>query len=249
MSLLNSKFQLLSTPARKREVPNAAPSPSARPAKLPRAGDISVSEVSRPQQTSRRLPANAPVDVCIYHYTDQASDLWDMFHGKDDVPLFQIQVAHEAQRSIIFQMRQSFNDFLAIAKEEDSTMPSNLQQLETEAGVKLVVSDRTDPENVGFKQWRVAFYCTDAPNFLRLLDSWFEHKTKQMAREQPIQVVLHPHTGIDLSGLEGDLSYQHYIINEAATQLPLHVFEAQPVVGKRITVLNLQLKSDSEIDL
>ena len=64
-----------------------------------------------------------------------------------------------------------------------------------------------------------------------------------------MQVVLHPHTGIDLSGLEDDLSYEHYVFNEPAARLPLHVFEAQPVVGKRITVLNLQLQGDSEIDL
>eukprot|EP00973_Karenia_brevis_P030384 4189427-Karenia_brevis.AAC.1 len=67
-------------------------------------------------------------------------------------------------------MRDSFNDFLANAKDDDGTMPANVQQLEAAAGVKLVIADRTDPESVGFQQWRVAFYCTDAPNFLRLLD-------------------------------------------------------------------------------
>eukprot|EP00973_Karenia_brevis_P071610 9949990-Karenia_brevis.AAC.1 len=139
MSLVSSKFQLLSMPSRgaKREALQAAPSTGAKPAKLPRANDILVSEVSRPRLPIRRLPASAPVNVCIYRYTDQASDLWDFFQGNDDVPLFQVQIAHEAQRSITFQMRDSFNDFLATANDEDSTMPSNLQQLEKAAGVKL----------------------------------------------------------------------------------------------------------------
>ena len=44
------------------------------------------------------------LNVCIYRYTDQASDLWDIFHGKDDVPIFQVQMSHEAQRSITYQM-------------------------------------------------------------------------------------------------------------------------------------------------
>ena len=70
-----------------------------------------------------------------------------------------------------------------------------------------------------------------------------------MAREQPVQVVIHPHTGIDLAELEEELSYEHYVMNAPAAKLPLHIFEAQPVVGKRITVLNIQLKSDGEIDL
>eukprot|EP00973_Karenia_brevis_P034451 4751560-Karenia_brevis.AAC.1 len=63
MSLINSKFRLLSAPARvaKREMPEAVPSSSAQPAKLPRANDILVSAVPRPAaRTSRRLPASAP---------------------------------------------------------------------------------------------------------------------------------------------------------------------------------------------
>eukprot|EP00973_Karenia_brevis_P023018 3170946-Karenia_brevis.AAC.1 len=66
-----------------------------------------------------------------------------------------------------------------------------------------------------------------------------------------MQVVLHPHTGIDVSTLVlgDDLLYEHYVINEPTARLPLHIFGAQPVVGKKITVLNLQLKSDSEVDL
>ena len=39
------------------------------------------------------------------------------------------------------------------------------------------------------------------------------------------------------------------MINKPAARLPLHIFEAQPPVGKRIVVLNLQLQSDSEINL
>ena len=188
-------------------------------------------------------------DVCIFRYTSQASDLWDVFHGKDDVPLFQVQLAHQAQRSITYQMRDSFNDFLASAKDEDDTIPANLQQLETTAGVKLVVADRTDPDNVGFQQWRVAFYCTDASNFLRLLDGWFQHKQKQLAREQPVQVVIHPHIGVDISDIEDELSYEHYVFNEPTPCPPLNIFEAQPVVGKKITVLNLQLQTDNDISL
>jgi hypothetical protein len=252
MSLISSKFQLLSAPARvvKREALEAGASSRTLPAKLPRATDILLSEIPRPAgQTSRRPPASAQVNMCIYRYTDKASDLWDLFQSKDDVPLFQVQLAHEAQRSITFQMRDSFNDFLAGARDGDSTMPANVQQLEAAAGVKLVVADRNDPECVGFQQWRVAFYCTDVSNFLRLLDGWFLHKEKQIAKEQPFQVVLHAHTGIDLSGIRDDLSYEHYVINEPAVRLPLHIFEAQPVVGKKITVLNLQLKGDNEFDL
>ena len=107
-----------------------------------------------------------------------------------------------------------------------------------------------DPENVGFCQWRVAFYCTDYCNFLRLLDGWLEHKAKQIAREQPIEVAIHPHTGIDLSSVpESDLSYENYVINQPSQSLPLHIFDAQPVTGRKILVLNLQVRDEATLDL
>ena len=37
-------------------------------------------------------------------------------------------------------------------------MPGSVQELERQVGVRLVVADRTDPEEVGFVQWRTAFY-------------------------------------------------------------------------------------------
>ena len=67
-------------------------------------------------------------------------------------------------------------------------MPATLQELERAAGVRLVVTDRQDPDDVGFVQWRVGWYATDACNFLRLLDGWFKFKERQLARDQPFQV-------------------------------------------------------------
>ncbi len=245
MSLLSGRFNLLAGAAKRK----AETSAGGRAAKLPKASDISMEQGPRPAQTPRRLPASAPVDVCVVKYTDQASDLWDLFQGKDDVPLYQIQIQHLAQRAVTFQMRDSFNDFLRATHAADNAMPATLQQLESAAGVRLVVTDRADPDDVGYVQWRVAFYATDACNFLRLLDGWFRFKARQVARDQPFQVTLHPHTGVDLAQVWDDLEYEHYTLQEPSATLPLHVFEAQPVVGKRITNLNLQLDGDSTVSL
>eukprot|EP00973_Karenia_brevis_P043863 6074540-Karenia_brevis.AAC.1 len=65
-----------------------------------------------------------------------------------------------------------------------------------------------------------------------LLDGWFRFKARQVARDQPFQVILHPHTGVDLALVWDDLEYEHYTLQEPSAKLPLHVFEAQPVVGK-----------------
>ena len=177
MAHLSGRFNLLAT---KRK----AETPAGGRVKLPRASDISVEQNPRPTQAQRRLPASAPVDVCVVKYTDQASDLWDLFQGKDDVPLYQIQIQHLAQRAVTFQMRDSFNDFLRATNAGDNAIPATLQRLESAAGVRLIVTDRADPDDVGYIQWRVAFYATDACNFLRLLDGWFRFKARQIAQDQ-----------------------------------------------------------------
>jgi hypothetical protein len=245
MSLFSGRFNLLAGDAkRKTETPSGR-----RMAKLPKASDISVEQGPRPIQAPRRLPASAPVNVCVMKYTDQASDLWDLFQGKDDVSLYQIQIQHLSQRAVTFQMRDSFNDFLRVANAADAAMPATLQQLELAAGIRLVVTDRADPDDVGYVQWRVAFYATDACNFLKLLDGWFRFKAQQVGPDQPFQVMLHPHTGVDLTPAWGDLEYEHYTLQEPSATLPLQVFEAQPVKGKHITSLNVQIDSDNVLSL
>lgn len=248
MALISSKFNLLSTLATK-GVKREAPEQPTRVSKVPRACDV-VTMAPPPKTTQRaRLPTNAPVEVCIYRYCEQASLIWDLLRGRDEFKLYQIQISHEAQQSIAFDVRGSFNDFLAKSHEKNAMIPASLQQLEKDAAVKLVVADRVDPDGIGFRQWRAAFYCVDLQNFMLLLDGWFKHKETQIAREQPFQVQLHPHSSVDVEMDIDDFNYEHYTLNEKACELPLHIFHAQPVVGKRIPILNLQISSDTVFDL
>ena len=50
------------------------------------------------------------------------------------------------------------------------------------AVMSSVLTDRNDPDNIGFVQWRAAFYCGGAEgcleNFMALLDDFFVWKTK-----------------------------------------------------------------------
>ena len=69
-----------------------------------------------------------------------------------------MQIDHQAQRSITFQIRDAFNDFLRQLHDADESVPGAIQDIERQLGYRLVVADRTDPEGVGFVQWRPAFY-------------------------------------------------------------------------------------------
>ena len=49
---------------------------------------------------------------------------------------------------------------------DEESMPASVQELERQVGVRLVVADRTDPEEVGYVQWRTAFYVAGRPSDL-----------------------------------------------------------------------------------
>ena len=93
----------------------------------------------RPVATPRRLPASAPVSVCIYKISDSAGDVWDSFQGQE-IPMWQIQMDHPVQRPITFQMRDGMNDFLRSAHAANSDMPTDVRALEDAVGVRLVSS-------------------------------------------------------------------------------------------------------------
>jgi hypothetical protein len=127
-------------------------------------------------------------------------------------------------------------------------MPSRSLQDLAQCGVRLVLADTSDPDAVGFKQWRTAFYVageTEAcvSNFLLLLDGFLAWKGRQLAREQPFEVHLHPHTSAKTAAVDAWdlLEGCEYTRMQPAQRLPLKFFEAQPVQGKRIVTFRLEL--------
>ena len=207
---------------------------------------------NRPQ----RLPASAPLDVVIYKVTKRASDVWDQFTEADGAELWQIQMEHAARPSAIFNLRDSFQDFLKQA-DSDSGIPTSLDVLQQKAGIKLTLADRNDPDKVGFVQWRVAFYVAGdkavaVENFFMLLDDFFSFKSKALAKD--IEIHVRPHTSAQAevtSDLVESLSYEHLTFHEAVSeaQLPLKMFEAQPVVGKRIVTIFIQPESGTHVSV
>ena len=189
-----SKFSLSKASGGKEtKRPAEAATSGASPHKIPKVSEITIEAGPKPSTAPRRRPQIAPVQVCIYKYTADAGDCWETFKG-DNVPLWQIQIDHNAQRSITFRLRESFEDFLRSANAADSSMPTTVADLEKSAGIRLVIGDQKDPEDVGFVQWRSVFYVAgDLNNFLMLLDAFFVWKEKSIAQSQPFQVEIHPY--------------------------------------------------------
>ena len=81
--------------------------------------------------------------------TDRAGDCWSEFEGTD-AGLYQIQIDHAARPSIAYGLRESFNDFLKAANtKSEGGIPAKLEDLAT-SGIRLVISDRNDPEGAPF---------------------------------------------------------------------------------------------------
>ena len=140
-----SKFSLSKAASGSNEIKRVAESAaSGTPSKIPKVSEITLEAGPKPFAPLKRKPAVAPVQVCIYKYTNNAGDCWETFKG-DNVPLWQVQLEHGAQRSITFRLRDAFEDFLRSAKTtSDDALPATVAELEKAAGIRLVIGDQKD---------------------------------------------------------------------------------------------------------
>lgn len=214
----------------------------------PKASQIAI-EQSRPAIQNKL--AGAPVIVCIYKVTDKGSDVWSAITDTD-AALFQIQIDHASHPSVTFDIVRAFNDFLQATNAANGPVPANVTELSRQAGIRIVVTGSEDPENIGtFVKWRTGFYVagTDVSlqNFLLLLDEFFVWKEKKMARIQPFEVHVYPHTGI---GIDIEcMSYEKYKLNEPAISLPLKLFECHPCASKKVLTLNVEQTTDHTLSI
>ena len=174
------------------------------------------------------IMAPPPVIVTIYKATDNAVDAWE--DAAAGAPLWQIQVHDDARRWPTLGLHAYFARFI----ERQQLTLQSLERL----GIRIVATDR-DPDNVGFVQWRVAFYVAGPEsalqNFLFLLDDFFVYLAEKML---PFDVHLQPHINVKVAC--EDPSYKRTFLHEPAARLPLGIFEARPVFGNRVTTLRLQ---------
>ena len=82
-------------------------------------------------------------------------------------------------------------------------------------------------------------------NFMMLLDDFFAYKSKQMSHD--LDNHLHPHLSVEVT--DDDLEYENYTLEEPARDPPLRVFDAQPVVARRIITLHVQPRDEETVDL
>ena len=98
------------------------------------------------------------------------------------------QVDHDARPSVSVNIVGGLNEYLKASK----GLPESVQKLQSEAGIKLVITNLDDPDSLGcFAQYRVAFFVAgeveSLANFFLLFDGYLAFKNKQLARASPFE--------------------------------------------------------------
>ena len=203
----------------------------------PKAGELT--EVTK---TVRAQKGPAPIVVCVFKYSDAAKDLWPAIEDPT-AALFQIQIRHDGRPSITHDIFSSINKYLREASVDNAELPTSVGDLAARAGIRVVLTNAEDPDGAGcFVHYRVALYVAGHEealhNAMIMLDDFFLWKQRQMARERPFDVHVHPYVGVslDTAGIESC----NYTFNDASIRPPLGVFQAHPVYGKRIVALHVE---------
>ena len=59
----------------------------------------------------------------------------------------------------------------------------------------------------------------------------------------------YPYLGVEIGSIWESLSYQEYLMYDPARKVPLSIFDAQPVQGKRVMDVMLEQYSESKLSL
>ena len=228
------------------------PAKDPRGTKVARASDVVVENApSPPAGSTQKLSANAPVQVVVQLYSNCASDLWESFKGQENQKLWQCQIAHNVPRAVTYQFREKFNTFL----HESAGVPDNIQQLQDECSIRYILGDKNDPLDVGFVQWRNAFYVVgdeeSLNNFLLLLDAFFAHLSTAMAREKNLEAHIHTCLRTNVDKVWDTLGYDSWSLHPPApsAELPLKVFESRPPFGTKVCTMSIETDSDTHVSI
>ena len=89
--------------------------PAVKRTKLPPLTDLVAMESAPKKPGAGRLPAVAPLNICVYKITDKAGDAWSQFENIPGSKLWQIQMDHAARPSALFNLRGSFVRSLSLS--------------------------------------------------------------------------------------------------------------------------------------
>jgi hypothetical protein len=121
--------------------------------KLGKRNISATTSTTQVDKKSKARPAKSQLRICIFKVTDCAADVWRMFEGTS-VPLWQLQFDHAGKQSVLYKFAMSFDEFLTKVGAKQHPKVSNMEDVLTYYNAKLVETDSTDSDQVGFVPFR-----------------------------------------------------------------------------------------------
>ncbi len=229
---------------KKRPSTASSKSPKASPSARLRVSQLSPK--AAPRHATSTLPPTADIEVSILPYAASAQDVASSLPTE---PLWQVQVQHTAKPSVLSKLLNSFTAFLTHLRGTNDEVPETIQELKTENGIIITLSGLDDPLEVGWIQWRVAFYVVGDISALKeavmMLLAFFDHR-RQHADDAsaPFPAKLHIQlrcTDAIKAGLPLDAAATPHelVIN---TPPCFGAFEAAPPFGKTVLILQAEFE-------
>ena len=210
----------------------------------------------KPKAQATSKPANAPIVLAVYKYTSEASDVVNTF--RPDEPLWAVRVEHNAWPNVVSSTISATNAFLADMNAADGSMPSNLQELRLHDQIIVQIgrADATNVDGLPLKEFSLIYYIGGTVERLRnaihLLVEFFYHRCthplpavdkKPWPVSADIQVHIHPREGIDLGGLDTEITRMSVTLELPKLVLPLSLWDTNPPGSNRALIVEIEIVS------
>ena len=208
---------------------------------------------------AKKKPGNAPIEICVYKYTEEAQDLVRSFPA--GVPAWAILLSHEAYPNVETQTLSALQAYLAAAHATNPDMPQDLAELRRDEDIIFILSRKGDynNENMPIIEWAPVFYVAGDGakllNTLAFVSNFLEYRvTHPVAQDRSpwpalrtVEVNLHPHTGVVLAGAETLFQQFTCTLHDAAAVLPRSVFVVAPPGNVRAILVELEVVDDHTV--
>ena len=207
-----------------------------------------------PKAQAGQKPPNGPIVLSVYKYASDASDVVATFRPNE--PLWAVRVTHNAWPNVESSAIAASNTFLTSMHHADYNMPKDLQELRRHEQIILQIgrSDERNVDGLPLQEFSVMYYVggtlQQLRNAINLLVEFFYYRCthplpavdkKPWPMAADITVQIHPHQGIDLTGLDTEITRLSVTVAPPALVLPSGLWDTNPPGSSRALMVEIEI--------
>lgn len=249
-----SKF----TPFKRVPFAGGGPPPTKARGSLSALNFVAAPPLPKANSPAQSKPPNGPIVIAVDKYTSEAQDVVPTFHP--DEQLWVLRVDHNAFPNILSAVIAGSNAFLADMKAADDTMPGNLQELRQKEQIIFQIgrNDANNKDNLPLVEFSLAIYIggtlAQLRNSIHFVVDFIYHRcthANPAVDKSPwpvpgdIAIHVHPRTGIDLTGLDIEVTKMALTLHPPALVLPLSLWSTNPPGGSRALMVEIEIVDET----